>query len=246
MEKSRFHNPYKVLRKGEEEAAVNSFDNYLHNLPGLLDDLHTLSGKRLLCHCKPWQEWCHAVPIIRAFMEAKDMETKGIKCKREDVVEPACDKDEGNFKKGKLGDGWPGRGSPLQVPRRGTWRDLRDGLGLCSPEKWKIEDRRLPENMETFHKLLTVGVKRMLDKMGVSAKILVMKMALGRCETSPFDTESVKLIKETWHKELSKRGRDPYRRQVDVKQFVDLRLIQALCLEAGDPEGENWSTSQRE
>ena len=42
------------------------------------------------------------------------------------------------------GAGWWGRGAPVQVQAGHTVRDIEDGLGLCSPGRWRPRDRRLP------------------------------------------------------------------------------------------------------
>ena len=50
------------------QTAIEQFTAKLSQDSELQENLHTLSGKRLLCHCRP-AEACHADPIISAFRE---------------------------------------------------------------------------------------------------------------------------------------------------------------------------------
>ena len=65
LSRSVFCNNYKVAVHGRE-AAITLFERYLKNSPLLMGQLWTLSGCRLLCHCRKNQD-CHGDVIIRQF-----------------------------------------------------------------------------------------------------------------------------------------------------------------------------------
>ena len=49
-------------------------------------------------------------------------------------------------KRAPYGSGWWGRGSPLMTSRKGCAVPLMDGGGLCSPRRWPIKQRILPNS----------------------------------------------------------------------------------------------------
>ena len=65
LPRSPFCNNYKVAIHGRE-AAITLFEKHLRNSPHLMGRLWTLSGFRLLCHCRRSQD-CHGDVIIRQF-----------------------------------------------------------------------------------------------------------------------------------------------------------------------------------
>ena len=62
---SPWANPYRVRELGRAEA-VRRYGELLGRSPQLLSRLRSLSGKTLVCHCRP-DEPCHADQIIAAF-----------------------------------------------------------------------------------------------------------------------------------------------------------------------------------
>ena len=48
----------------------------------------------------------------------------------------------------KRGEGWWGIGRPIQPHRKGLNKEFVDGAGLPSPGRWKVNDRRLPDDDE--------------------------------------------------------------------------------------------------
>ena len=65
--RSFWANDAKVAEVGRE-AAVQAFRDRIKTDVALRAWLGKLSGKRLLCHCRPFQA-CHADPILEAFKE---------------------------------------------------------------------------------------------------------------------------------------------------------------------------------
>lgn len=51
--KSIWHNPYKVEKPEDREGAIKQFEAYLINTPDLINQIASLKGKALFCHCKP-------------------------------------------------------------------------------------------------------------------------------------------------------------------------------------------------
>ena len=49
-------------------------------------------------------------------------------------------------KRPKRGEGWWGIGKPLQPQRKGLYKEFVDGAGLPSPGRWRVRDRRLPDD----------------------------------------------------------------------------------------------------
>ena len=67
LEKSQFSNPYKVCEYGRENA-IRLFEQYLDSSSELISQVHSLSGKRLVCHCG-MNQTCHGDALIRKFRE---------------------------------------------------------------------------------------------------------------------------------------------------------------------------------
>ena len=49
-------------------------------------------------------------------------------------------------KRPKRGAAWWGRGPPIRAWRKSVERDFADGAGLCSPGRWPVDRRRLPND----------------------------------------------------------------------------------------------------
>ena len=52
----------------------------------------------------------------------------------------------GGLERPKRGRGWLGVGPTLLLLRKGISQPFIDGAGLCSPGRWPIDRRRLPDN----------------------------------------------------------------------------------------------------
>ena len=60
----------------------------------------------------------------------------------------------------KKGAGWWGFGPPIRPLKKGIPRDSVDGGGLCSPGRWPIDRRRVPEDFtaERLQKTIFAGL----------------------------------------------------------------------------------------
>ena len=119
--------------------------------------IHELSGKRLLCHCRP-AEKCHA-DNLRDLFRAQHPQVfdpssssrpplsseLNILAKaredREDSEESGLEDAEATAPQG-----WPGTGEPMLIGSGYVERRLCDGQGLCSPGPWAPEDRCYPSS----------------------------------------------------------------------------------------------------
>ena len=116
-----------------------------------------LAGKRLLCHCK-LGDACHGDVLIECFIQLHPRayvvgvtaeppsEAVALAAARaREECEPDTDTDF-DEDAAPPGSGWRGRGEPLWTGRAGKARELQDGAGLCSPGRWRVEDRRYPSS----------------------------------------------------------------------------------------------------
>lgn len=60
---SKWGNPYTIGKHGNRVEVVRAFELYLLSNPNLLDSLHELRGKDLVCFCAP--ELCHGDVLLR-------------------------------------------------------------------------------------------------------------------------------------------------------------------------------------
>ena len=49
-------------------------------------------------------------------------------------------------RRNRYGEGWWGRGAPIMPAKKGVRRPFVDGAGLCSPGRWAVKHRRLPDD----------------------------------------------------------------------------------------------------
>ena len=85
------------------------------------------------------------------------------------------------------GTGWWGIGPPVMVHAGSKTRSLEDGLGLCSPGRWRPQDRRLP-NVGSL-------AKEFREAMGLKSADwdnTLMRMMLGKLEGCPFSNEELR------------------------------------------------------
>ena len=106
----------------------------------------------------------------------------------------------------RKGAGWWGQGPALKATRKGIPREFVDGAGLCSPGRWPIDQRVLPDDYTSrrLRKALEEGLDRAMKEMrtrrkddAFDMKRLLMESAIGRHEKSPFDEALVDEIGQT-------------------------------------------------
>ena len=92
-------------------------------------------------------------------------------------------------RRSKRGAGWWGQGRPLQPHKKGLNKDFVDGAGLASPGRWKVKDRRLPENevAQELRKAIWSALRAMeKDLPGGSARNALALLMAGKMTASPF------------------------------------------------------------
>ena len=146
----------------------------------------------------------------------------------------------------RKGSGWWGRGSSLKAMRKGIPRDFVDGAGLCSPGRWKIGQRILPDDhasrriKTTLRQGLDKAMKKLMsdkkdDKWDM--KRLLMELAIGRHKESPFDTQIIDDIRVELRIICKQSGHGPgLPEEGDVVQAFEVRLIQGMMRVFGDPD----------
>ena len=150
--RSVFCNNFKVSEYGREEA-ISRFAEHLKKTPELRRRLWTLSGLRLVCHCRPDQQ-CHGDSIIAEFKtqfptaydrvdpasQPPDSKTLNYLAvlREEPFSDEGSTADEGAS---PAGSGWRGGGRPMMVGAGHTTREICDGQSLASSGRWPPEAR---------------------------------------------------------------------------------------------------------
>lgn len=60
---TKWGNPFVIGRDGTREEVIAKYEEYLLNNPGLMSELHELTGKDLVCFCAPLA--CHADVLVK-------------------------------------------------------------------------------------------------------------------------------------------------------------------------------------
>ena len=228
-----FRNNYKVAVHGRE-AVITLFERDLKNSPLLMGQLWTLSGCRLLCHCRKNQD-CHGNVIIRQFGSIySSAHDSGVMAKASitDVlnmaeVREAPESDDGST---AHEDSMP-RGPPLLVSGYCT-REFCDGQTLASPGRWPVESRRYPDRPEWMN---VVEMITEFSRFGTME--LLVNQAMGRVKESPFPHEAVVSLKTRIIDQLERSGIPLARHQEDRTDTpVDFRFMDQLLRAAQDPD----------
>ena len=169
------------------------------------DRLWTLSGVRLVCHCKLAQR-CHGDIIIREFramfpdaFDRDDSECAGLR--EEPASGSESSPDEGAPPKGS---GWRGNGEPMIVGVGYISRELCDGQTLASPGRWPLASRRYPDSP-----LWRSIANKFIAYSNIHGTTeLLMQLALGRVESSPFDPDSIRQLKSETLEILAEHGKN--------------------------------------
>ena len=80
----------------------------------------------------------------------------------------------------KRGAGWWGRGPPIRAWRKSVERDFADGARLCSPVRWPIARRRLPNDrlVVRIRETIVPAFEQALKKLKIDAMPLDPKLFL--------------------------------------------------------------------
>ena len=121
------------------------------------------------------------------------------------------------------GSGWTGTGGPLEIGTGLLHREYCDGMGLCSPGRWRPSSRRFPS---TAHWLRIAQLFYDFQDEVQLAKLLAETRVRGGATGPSFEISCLPLC----ILRLSRRGDLP-----DLT--VDYRLLCSLLCAAGDPDG---------
>ena len=126
-------------------------------------------------------------------------------------------------------------GQPLVCRHSKEYHEFVDGLGLCSPWRWRPEQRgRLCSWRESNH---AEGLQRIIRNFVISelddVKLMTFRLAAGRIESSPFRPEAMQRLRE----ELASMTPDPgLALSVPERQPFYLHLLAQSLRELGDPD----------
>ena len=121
------------------------------------------------------------------------------------------------------GAGWRGMEPPLTTGSGPATREIHDGAGLCSPGRWPIEKRRLPDNE------VNDETRRMLKDFAAQhlSTDLFAKLACGRIESCP-SGESLRELRDDVCKMFQREGAQPRKRETDEVSHLEFRLLGAF------------------
>mgnify|MGYP003333509867 CR=1 FL=1 len=153
--------------------------------------------------------------------------------------EPEAD----NMRRPKKGEGWWGVGHTMLALRKGIPKPFVDGAGLCSPGRWPVTRRRLPndavamELQQTTLKALLEFEEGLRKDGGQDLKKLLMIIATGKMKDQPFPQGMIERLRENLREVLDRHGFwDGRPEEGDVEQAFEVRLIQALLIAFQDPD----------
>ena len=253
LPRSVFGNPYKLCNHSRSQAVVK-YRQLLDDSPELSSQLINLSGRRLLCHCKRFQQ-CHADATIAKFAELypgaydRDRAAERVPTSEElnlmATVREDPSSDEGSTADEGVpdrGSGWVGSGPPMRVGVGYTARDMCDGQGLPSPGRWPIASRRYPAS--PIWKAVPRKFEQFSAQYGTAE--LLMNLALGRIQENPFSEKEIQDRKQDVIDELEPAGLELKREENDRRDVpIDFRYLDLLLKAAEDPEVGLEQFSQR-
>ena len=131
----------------------------------------------------------------------------------------------------------------MNAIRKGIPRDFVDGAGLCSPGRWPVKQRVLPDDYtcKRISKVLKEGLQKCVKAMKeedpkMDVKYLLVRLALGQYAASPFDSVILQYILDDLRIICKQAGHgDGLPLDGDVVQPFEVRLIQRLLSAFGDP-----------
>ena len=152
--------------------------------PDLLEVIHTLREKTLVCHCGD-HEHCHGDVLVK-YAEATRDTTPG-------AEDDATSDEENGQQKPKRGAGWWGHGPPLCTGRGSRHREINDGGVLCSPGRWAPSRRKLPPFAAKVTEALETVVVEIEAQEGEGYwSRVVCSLACGKVDTDPLKGAHIK------------------------------------------------------
>ena len=211
----------------------------------LLQLIPSLSGLRLVCHCKQHED-CHADALIKKFRkyfpDSFDRSSLGqrpptaseldllAKHREEPASDDGSTADEDSLAKGV---GWQGTGRPMTVGVGYTSREYCDGQTLASPGRWPVSARLYTQSASW--KAVVACFSKFCERRCTTE--LLMDLALGRVKSCPFGADEIKNLKEEIVDSLTSAGHELTRDEADRKDVpIDSRFLDSLLRCAEDPE----------
>ena len=244
LPKSRFCNTFKVSQVGRS-LAISSFREALLSDHVLLNSLWTLSGTRLVCHCRATED-CHGDVLIEEFKKlfptahdrnqpcdvppGHEILSFLARLREEPESDEGSSPDEGVPE--KLA-GHRGNGPPMMVGVGYVQREFCDGQSLASPGRWPPGSRVYPSSavwssvQECFWCFTThYGTEKLL-----------VDLAMGKVEESPFPSDEILQLKQAVIDVAARAGICILRKSGDRMDVpIDYRFLDVLLRAADDPE----------
>ena len=137
-----------------------------------------------------------------------------------------------------------GGGLPLGAPGPREWRSLHDGTGLSSPGRWPVERRCLAAGpFLPIRALIEEALSEVVERMNGQDQRwdlprLLFALATSTVKSTPFSWQVVGKLRVKVKAILEKSGTEIEDASGDRTQPLQVTLIQALLLAAGDPDAE--------
>eukprot|EP00435_Cladocopium_sp_Y103_P024615 s4687_g6.t1 len=128
-------------------------------------------------------------------------------------------------------------GRPMMVEWSGEEREIIDGFGLCSPNRWEPASRCFGDDPHSrdlnfkVHELLKSFVHEQLGDL----RTMAFKLATGKLEGSPFDKDSIDAVRKRWAALLPMPANATKR--AEGQPFLLDMMAQTLKIQ-GDPDYE--------
>ena len=226
-------------------VAISSFRQALLADSVLYNSLWTLSGTRLVCHCRATED-CHGDVLVEEFRKlypaahdrnqpcgappGHEILSFLARLREEPESDEGSSPDEGVPEKHA---GYRGNGPPMMVGVGYVQREFCDGQSLASPGRWSPGSRVYPSTTawcsvrECFWRFTThFGTEKLL-----------VDLAMGKVAESPFPHDEIIQLKEAVVEAAARAGISIIRKggdRVDIP--IDYRFLDALLRASGDPE----------
>ena len=210
------------------ERAISHFAQKPKGDAALRSRLWTLSGLRLVCHCK-LSETCHADVFVR---ESRKLYATAFD--REDSEsEPASSEVPNYLARSRMEPERRGTGPPMCVGEGYVMREVCEGQSLASQGRWPVSRRRYLES-ELWNEILSLFMN-FAGHHGTPQ--LFMELSLGKVKECPFDSAGIRALKQGTVEAMAKSGTTPRRTgRARTDTPIDYRCLDALLKAAADPE----------
>ena len=254
--KSRYCNTFKVSQVGRS-VAISSFRQALLADPALYNSLWTLSGTRLVCHCRATED-CHGDVQVEEFKKlypaAHDrnqpcvlthLGMRSLASLHGFARSQKAKRDPAQMRVFRRSTpGYRGNGPPMMVGVGYVQREFCDGQSLASPGRWSPGSRVYPSS--TAWSSVRECIWRFATHFGTEN--LLVDLAMGKVAESPFASDEIKQLKQAVINAAARAGISITRKSGDrVDIPIDYRFLDVLLRTSGDPEiglGDNAQASE--